>query len=228
MSKVRLVIDFDTKPASLPSLDEIIQKSQEAPNSDKRTFPLFDEVSGVACAFVKRGRSIKMGEAFMQDLVTKTFNDKPDAALRAPLIYLAFEYLGIGFIVMEHIEGLICTDADVELVAAAVNSLINIKGSTLEPGPIGGGNIPHPFFMDWESSIEYKSVKDLENHINGVGVPFKLALYPCTFLGFLMTSLGIDFDMYGTQRACRLGNRGQDLWPAPLPIRFESEQLHEG
>ena len=175
MSKVRSVINSDTKPASLPSPDEIIQKSREAPNSDKRSFPLFDEVSGVAYAFVKRGRSIKMGEALMQDLVTKTFNDKPDAALRAPLIYLAFEYRGIGFIVMEHIEGVICTDADAELVATAVNSLISVKGSTLEPGPIGGGNICHPFFIDWESSIEYKSAEDLENHINGVCATFKLA-----------------------------------------------------
>jgi len=201
MSKVRLVIDSDTKPTGLPSPDEIIQKSREAPNSEKRSFPLFDVVSGVAYAFVKRGRSIKMSEALMQDLVTKTFNDKPDAALRAPLIYLAFEYRDIGFIVMEHIEGLICTNADAELVAAAVNSLINVKGSTLEPGPIGGGNIRHPFFVDWESSIEYKSVEDLEDHINGVSVSFKLALYLCTFLGFLMI-LNTDFDVYGAQRAC--------------------------
>ncbi|KAF9472750.1 hypothetical protein BDN70DRAFT_925524 [Pholiota conissans] len=60
----------------------------------------------------------------------------------------------LGFIVMEHIDG-VCSDPDGALVAAAVEFLITIKNPTTIPGPIGGGLIIHLFFLDWEVAIVY-------------------------------------------------------------------------
>ena len=71
---------------------------------------------------------------------------------------------------------MICDDSDARLVADAVESLITIQGPTAEPGPVGGGPIVHRFFMDWQSSVTYKSVDLLEKHLNGVRVPLCIAL----------------------------------------------------
>ncbi|TFK50790.1 hypothetical protein OE88DRAFT_1735546 [Heliocybe sulcata] len=42
----------------------------------------------------------------------------------------------MGYIVMEFIEGVVCSTADARLVAPAVQFLITIKGPTAQPGPI--------------------------------------------------------------------------------------------
>ncbi len=76
---------------------------------------------------------------------------------------------------MEYIDGSICDDSDVELVAAAVQSLISIQGPTTAPGPVGGGPIWHCFFLDWESPVVFDSVKLLEKHVNGVSVPLSVS-----------------------------------------------------
>jgi hypothetical protein len=77
---------------------------------------------------------------------------------------------------MEFIDGVICSDADARLVAAAVQFLVTIRGPTTQPGPIDGGPICHDFFIDRESSVTYSSVGLLEKHINGVSFPLHSAL----------------------------------------------------
>lgn len=169
-ARIELFIDAINKPYNLPDPEGIIQQCRDArsnpansrSNKD-RGVPLVDK-----SAWVKYGRSIDMGEALTQDFVAKALERIPNAAVRVPLVYLAFRRGGIGYIVMEYIDGSICDHSDVNLVAAAVQSLIQIKAPNAEPGPVGGGEIGHRFFVDWKSSLTYNSVQGLEKHINSI------------------------------------------------------------
>jgi hypothetical protein len=186
MSQINLVIDGDNKPVNLPAPKEIVQQCRDAArarssaaNSDSnnlRGVPLVDESRGAAYAWVKYGRSIAMSEALTQHFVGQAINGDADAAVRVPCVYLAFLSGSYGYIVMEYIDGSICDDSDVKLVAAAVKSLIAVRGPTTKPGPVGGGPIVHRFFVEWKSSMTYDSVRELEQHVNGVSVPLRLAL----------------------------------------------------
>ena len=136
--------------------------------------------------------SITMREARTQHCHA-TLNDKAGAAVRIPCVYLAFESDGLGYIVSECIDGSICNNTDAALVAAAVQSLITVQGPTAEPGPAGGGPIEHRFFVECKSSITYRSVDELEAHINGKVFPSESPL--AHFAGFrLLITLLINTD----------------------------------
>jgi hypothetical protein len=168
MSQVKPVILADCRPVNLPPLDNIVKLCQEA-GYDVPGIPLLiDESRGVASAWVKYGWSVTMGEALTQDWVGQALNASPDAAVRIPAVYLAFEHSGVGYIVMEYIDGPVCDDSDALRVAAAVECLIRVKGPTSTPGPVGGGPIKHRFFIEWSSSLTYSTVQLLEDHVNGV------------------------------------------------------------
>ena len=66
--------------------------------------------------------------------------------------------------------------SDAELIAAALESLVAINSPSSQPGPVGGGCIKHPFFVERTSPISYETVEELEQHINGVSVLFYLIL----------------------------------------------------
>jgi hypothetical protein len=106
--------------------------------------------------------------------------------VRAPCVYLAFQRGSFGYIVMEYIDGKMCDNSDADLVAAAVQSLIEIKNPSSEPGPIGGGLIQHPFFVDQIASRRYSTFKQLEDHINRASVLI------CPLAAFLMITLDTD------------------------------------
>ena len=93
-----------------------------------------------------------MGEALTQDWVGQVLNVSPDAAVRIPKVYHAFEHGALGYIVMKYIDGSGCDDFDALQVAAAVESLIHVKGPTTAPGPVGGGPITHRF-LDRKSVV---------------------------------------------------------------------------
>jgi len=130
-----------------------------------------NEVSNI---WVKFGPSITMVEAETQRFVAHYLEDNDIPTVRAPRVYLAFTWCGFGYIVTEYIDGQICGDSDIPLVAAAVQSLITIQNSTSTPGPVGGGLIEHPFFVDRTSSIWCESVEELQDHMNSVSVPLCL------------------------------------------------------
>lgn len=90
--------------------------------------------------------------------------------VRVACVYLAFQYGMSGFIVMEYVDGKICETSDAPQAAAVVQSLIAIPAPSLQPGPISGGPIDHPFFIDWQSSVRYDSVELLQSHLNRVSV----------------------------------------------------------
>lgn len=181
-SQVEVIIDAENKPENLPSLKEIIQRSfAELPGQTTAT-----NIQGVRLAlnktssnqvsdiWVKFGGNIRMGEANTQHFVSRYLEANHNPAVRAPRVYIAFTWHGNGFIVMEYINGQTCGASDFALVAAAVQSLIAIPSPTSAPGPVGGGLIEHPFFIERKSSIWYESIKELEDHINGVSNKYSL------------------------------------------------------
>jgi hypothetical protein len=119
-----------------------------------------------------------MGEALTQHFVGQAINGEADAAVRVPCVYLAFRSGNYGYIVMEYIDGSTCDDSDAKLVAAAVRSLIAVRGPSAKPGPVGGGPIGHRFFVEWKSSRTYDSVQELEQHLNGVSIIFSSRFVP--------------------------------------------------
>ncbi|KAF9016817.1 hypothetical protein BDZ89DRAFT_1045547 [Hymenopellis radicata] len=175
-STVNVSIKDENMPTNMPSYETIIEQSFSlrprqvtAINTsgvritlDKR---LDNDVSDI---WVKFGSDITMGEAKTQHLVAQYLESNRIAAVRAPRVYLAFTWGAFGFIVSEYIDGQICGDSDIPLVATAVQYLITIRSTSPTPGPVGGGLIEHPFFVDRTSSIWYDSVEELQAHINGI------------------------------------------------------------
>lgn len=179
----RLDIKFDLidKLDHLSGAEEIIRRCRKANAvnlaTGMRGVALVDEAKdGTPLAWVKYGRSITMAEARTQQYVAQAVNNAVTAPVRIPAVYCSFEANGRGYIVMEFIEGRICSDTDSSLVAAAVQFLVNIKGPTDQPGPIGGGPVCHDFFLERQSSATYSSVELLEGHINGVSARLHSAL----------------------------------------------------
>jgi len=169
MSQIKLVILTDDRPTDLPLPENIVQLCREAVyDYNIRGIPVIDETSGVASAWVKYGTTVKMSEALTQDWVGQVINASPDATVRIPKVYCAFERGESGYIVMEYIDGSECENSDIPRVAAAVECLIRVTGPTTVPGPIGGGPITHRFFLEWESPVTYDTVEVLEKHVNGV------------------------------------------------------------
>ncbi|TFK69304.1 hypothetical protein BDN72DRAFT_619183 [Pluteus cervinus] len=171
MPQIEVIIDAENKPANLPTPEVIIEQCRIHSSAQRTAI----NTHGVRLIlddgiyyWVKFGRTITMDEAQTQNYVAGVLNCNPDATVRVPCVYLAFQWGRFGYMVMEYIHGKMCDDSDADLVAAAVQSLIDIKSPTLEPGPVGGGIIHHPFFIDRTASIRYDSVKQLEDHINGI------------------------------------------------------------
>ncbi|KAH8826248.1 hypothetical protein DL96DRAFT_1607559 [Flagelloscypha sp. PMI_526] len=175
-SQVKVFINDEGKPANLPNYETIIKQCPEL--LPQQTTAV--NVSGVRIAlekkseldvnniWVKFGWGIHMSEAKTQRFVTEYLQDNDISVVRAPRVYLAFMWGVLGYIVMEYIDGDICKNSDITLVAPAVQALIDIPSPSLTPGPIGGGRIEHPFFIDRMSSIWYESVEELQGHVNGI------------------------------------------------------------
>jgi len=200
-SVVNVFINDKNKPANIPNYETIITQCFDlGPRQatdinisgvritlDKRSD---NEISDI---WVKYGGRITMAEAETQRFVAQYLEDNDIPTVRAPRVYLAFTWSDFGFIVSEYINGQMCGKSDIPLVAAAVQSLITIPSSSSIPGPIGGGLIEHPFLVERTSSTRYESVKELQDHINGVSVPLVL---PCPFRSLAalqMIILNTDF-----------------------------------
>jgi len=177
-SLVEVFIENESKPTNIPCYETIIQQCFHLQTSQATD----TNISGVQIAldkqfhldvsniWVKFGRNITMGEARTQNFVAQHLQANRTSVVRAPHVYLAFTWGGFGFIVTEYIDGKICdnSDTDTALISAAVQAIINIPSPGLTPGPVGGGLIEHPFFMDRKSSIPYESVEELQDHVNGI------------------------------------------------------------
>lgn len=168
--QAEVVIDDKDKPANIPDCLTIVEQCfglgpkqfTDINQSGVRILPNKTSDHDVSNIWVKYRVSIAMSEAKTQDYVMQYLRE------RAPHVYLAFTWDGYGFIVSEYIDGPMCDNSDIPLVAAAVKALINIPSPDSRPGPVGGDLIEHPFCDERRSSIEYESIEELEDHINGI------------------------------------------------------------
>ena len=173
-STVYVSIDDAGKPANIPNYETIIRQCFEQGPRQETTTNITgvrltlekktdDDVSDI---WVKFGIGIAMSEAFTQRFVAQYLHDNNIAAVRAPRVYRAFKWGNLGYIVSEFIDGPMCDKSDAALIASAVQALISIPSPSSTPGPVGGGLIEHPFFVDRESSVWYESVEELQDHVN--------------------------------------------------------------
>ena len=184
MVHIEPVLEAAQKPSNLPPLEDIVSNCpgllaiQKTPtNLHGVKYPLVKKADDDPThVWVKFGRYITMDEAKTQNYVVQVLDKKDDAAVKAPRVYLAFNHNQFGYIVMEFIEGQVCEKSDAQLIAAALESLVSIKSPFSQPGPVGGGCIKHPFFVERTSPIPYETIEELEQHINGVSVLFYLVL----------------------------------------------------
>ena len=178
-STVYVSIDDAGKPANIPNYETIIRQCFEQGPRQETTTNITgvrltlekktdDDVSDI---WVKFGIGIAMSEAFTQRFVAQYLHDNNIAVVRAPRVYRAFKWGNLGYIVSEFIDGPMCDKSDAALIASAVQALINIPSPSSTPGPVGGGLIEHPFFVDRESSVWYESVEELQDHVNRASVP---------------------------------------------------------
>lgn len=175
-STIDICFEDEKKPANFPSYVTIIERYKE-----ERPRQATDiNISGIRLSlnkssdndisdlWVKSGVRVRMGEARTQRYVAQQLQRSGVTAVRVPHVYLAFTWCGYGYIVSEYIDGKMCNDSDIPDVAAAVQALILIPSPSSTPGPVGGGLIEHPFFIERTSPIWYESVMELQDYINGV------------------------------------------------------------
>lgn len=105
--------------------------------------------------------------------------------MRVPNVYLAFEFGNRGFIAMEFVDGAAPTyeERDVADAAVAVRFIAEIRAPNSVPGPIGGGRIRHPFFLDRESAVAYPVVGWLRCTSTGQVLPFASPSLSYPYLG---------------------------------------------
>ena len=156
--KITVFIDNEGKPTNIPTYESIIKQSVELRPRQETAI----NINGVRIAldrssdtdvWVKFGPTIKMGEARMHHFVVRYLEAHNITAVRAPRVYLAFTLGNSGFIVFEYIDGPTCNYSDIPIIAAAVQVLIEIPSPCMTPGPVGGGVIENPFFIDRKSDI---------------------------------------------------------------------------
>ena len=156
---------------NLPSQKTIVALCRAA-GYECTGIPLYSKPSGPIIAWVRYGPNVTMPAAFTQDWVAKYLEANPAGGVLVPRVFMASTddnpNCTIGYIVMQYIDAVVCDTGDVELVAAAVQTLISVPAPSDAPGPVGGGPIIHNFFVDWTSAITYESVEELQQHINGV------------------------------------------------------------
>ncbi|KAI0794641.1 hypothetical protein C8Q74DRAFT_1249862 [Fomes fomentarius] len=177
LHEITVHIDVEGKPTNIPDCESIIKQSFELRPPGQTTASIFNGVRitldvrsdrDVSNIWVKFAPSLTMGEARTQQFVSQYLEQHNITAVRAPRVYLAFTSGAFGFIVSEYIDGPMCEFSESNLVAAAVQALLKIPSPSSTPGPVGGGVIEHPFFLDCWSDIWYETVEELQRHVNGI------------------------------------------------------------
>ena len=155
----------------LPS-EEVIVTLCERVGFNVTGTTLADESSGSVIAWIKYGPNVTISEARTQDWTAKALESTPASGLQVPRVFHAFtrdrHSCIIGYIVMQFIDAAECDSSDVHEVAKAVQTLIDLPAPGATLGHIGGESIVHSFFPDWIPVADYKSVQDLNDHINNV------------------------------------------------------------
>jgi len=155
----------------LPSEDTIVTRCRQVGFKVTGT-KLLDESSRSVIAWIKYGPNVTISEALTQDWAAKALSSTPGCRLLVPRVFHAFTRESssstIGYIAMEFIDAVDCGPGDVSDVANAVQTLIDLPAPGAALGHIGGQSIVHSFFPEWIPVADYRSIQDLNDHINNV------------------------------------------------------------
>ncbi|KAJ7716386.1 hypothetical protein DFH07DRAFT_354803 [Mycena maculata] len=155
----------------LPSEEVIIARCRQVGFTASGT-TLLDQSSQSVIAWIKYGPNVTISEALTQDWTAKALDGTPACGLQVPRVFHAFTRENpsctIGYIAMQFIDAPDCESGDVLQVATAVQTLIDLPAPGATLGHIGGESIVHSFFLDWIPVADYKSVQDLNDHINNI------------------------------------------------------------
>jgi hypothetical protein len=170
MADIPLSVKNSNLPAWLPTPGDVVLKCKNhgyGPSTVIMHSPDRSEA-----AFVKYGPMVGMGEARTQNYIVNIVNSDKDVVVLVPRVHYAFRHEGTGYILMQYVDGNDCNQSDYEAIVLAVNRLRSIPSPTTSPGPVGGGPVSHRFFDEHQSSIQYSSAKELQQHVNNVGGAF--------------------------------------------------------
>jgi hypothetical protein len=170
MATISLAVKNLNLPVWLPTPKDVVLKCKE--NGHGPSVLTILSPDGSEAAFVKYGPLIDMGEARTQNFIANIVNSDKNIIVLVPRIYYAFRYDGIGYMIMQHVDGSDSNQNDYDAIVLAVNRLRSILSPTESPGPVGGGPVTHRFFADHQSSVQYDSVNDLQAHVNRVSGAF--------------------------------------------------------
>jgi hypothetical protein len=159
----------DSTPKWLPSPIDLVRECRKHGYGPEQL--TLHQPSGSDTAFVKWGPMVAMSEARTQEFLAKQVNEDGNGIVRIPVVYFAFRYEDLGYIVMQYVGDRDCNKGDFPKIALALERLLQIPSPTSVPGPFNGGVITHRFFAESKSSVSYNSVELLEEHINAVSSP---------------------------------------------------------
>lgn len=131
--------DFIHNP-SLPSDEDIVARCEE--HKFPQGITITDPSTHSVIAWVKCGVNVTLGEAHMQHWTAMARREAGISSVQVASVFRAFtaDYHGcrVGYITMQYIEGTDCDSKDVDLIARAVEALINLRApSTATLGHFG-------------------------------------------------------------------------------------------
>ena len=182
----------DSAPKWLPSpINLVFECTKYGQGPSHRTL---EQPAGSDAAFVKWGPMVAMSEARTQEFLAKQVNEDGNGIVRIPVVYFAFRYEKLGYIVMQYVGDRDCNKDDFPEIALAVERLLQIPSPTSVPGPFNGGAITHRFFAESMSSVPYSSVELLQEHINAVSSPLHSSCPSTIHMNYLRFSPAGDLN----------------------------------
>ncbi|EIM91143.1 uncharacterized protein STEHIDRAFT_136955 [Stereum hirsutum FP-91666 SS1] len=164
--------DFIHNP-SLPSDEDIVARCEE--HKFPQGITITDPSTHSEIAWVKCGVNVTLGEAHMQHWTAMALREAGISSVQVASVFRAFtaDYHGcrVGYITMQYIEGTDCDSKDVDLIARAVEALINLRApSTATLGHFGSdtSSIVHSFFPEWLPNADYRTDQDFYDHIQKI------------------------------------------------------------
>jgi len=199
----------DSTPKWLPSPIDLAHECTKLDHGPSHR--TLHQPAGSDAAFVKWGPMVAMSEARTQEFLAKQVNEDGNGIVRIPVVYFAFRYEELGYIVMQYVGDRDCNKGDFPEIALALERLLQIPSPTSVPGPFNGGAIMHRFFAESMSSVPYSSVELLEEHINAIlarrgyksrahfvekaGIPLPICLDDLHWGNFRISSSGLIFSI---------------------------------